>query len=972
MITPRATRLVRVADLQAFREAVATLACEGPPLAARDRLVIVPTHAAAEHAVRTIEAGAAATGRTAAVLPDFATPREIVSRFGERLTGQPPLLAEAEREVLLGVACRVARDQGVEPPFRLRPGLIAEILRFYDDLRRRQNDTDAFERRALGVLEPGAVTDRGAERLVRQTRFLVAAFREFERRIREVGDDEHGLRARVCGTPARRPYQHAVLTVADESVDPSGLCAADWDLLARVPGLSRLDVVVTDPALAGAFHERVHHLLPGIEEVRYESEESSGTPILVIPPGDALVHEARDREEEVAWCARQVKRGVRDGALSSSDQAAIVVRHRLPYVYVTREVLRSAGLQCQTFDALPLAGEPYAAALDLVLSLVSANFARGPAVALLRAPQFAFASAAEVSALDRALAEAGYLGEVEALDRLLASWRAVTPRSGRVERVLRAGDQLHQVARELAVMRSPAPVAEHLDVLLAFLARHERQPSARDPRQGRQLRARGALLSTLRSLRDAHDRFDDAPVDVDAVASLVRRWIEGQTFAPRTGTGGVHLVDADSARFGRFEYVHVAGVVDGEWPERPRRSIFYSSSVLRELGWPPEADRLSGARAAFADLLRLPTRRLSVSVFMLESDALVSASPLIDEVEHAGFDALESPVDRRRIFEYEALSLDPVDLGHLKPVAEEWAARRLRRREATGRSPGQTEPHQMPAFSLSALERYQDCPFQFFAAHVLRLEESPEDESALSPRARGRFVHEVFQHFFEAWDARGVGPVTPERVEEARALLAEVAEPLLARLPPADAALERARLFGSAIVTGSADIVLGAEVAREADVEGRWLEYRLEGEFALGATDGRRIGLKGVADRVDLLTGNRLRVIDYKSGSAPHPRRALQAPIYALCAQERLEARDGAAWTIDEAGYLVFSGKRSSVPVVKPGDRAADQALSEARARLFEAVDGVARGEFPPRPHDTRICSWCAYASVCRKDYVDG
>jgi hypothetical protein len=38
-------------------------------------------------------------------------------------------------------------------------------------------------------------------------------------------------------------------------------------------------------------------------------------------------------------------------------------------------------------------------------------------------------------------------------------------------------------------------------------------------------------------------------------------------------------------------------------------------------------DRLEGVRAAFADLLRLPASRLSVSVFALEADALVSPSP---------------------------------------------------------------------------------------------------------------------------------------------------------------------------------------------------------------------------------------------------------------------------------------------------------------------------------------------------------
>ena len=46
VITPRTTRLIRVADLGAFRTALASLACQGPPLAARDRLILVPSQAA--------------------------------------------------------------------------------------------------------------------------------------------------------------------------------------------------------------------------------------------------------------------------------------------------------------------------------------------------------------------------------------------------------------------------------------------------------------------------------------------------------------------------------------------------------------------------------------------------------------------------------------------------------------------------------------------------------------------------------------------------------------------------------------------------------------------------------------------------------------------------------------------------------------------------------------------------------------
>jgi ATP-dependent helicase/DNAse subunit B len=125
-----------------------------------------------------------------------------------------------------------------------------------------------------------------------------------------------------------------------------------------------------------------------------------------------------------------------------------------------------------------------------------------------------------------------------------------------------------------------------------------------------------------------------------------------------------------------------------------------------------------------------------------------------------------------------------------------------------------------------------------------------------------------------------------------------------------------------------------------------------------------------VTDRIDLLGGRRLRVIDYKTGSAPNPRRVLQVPIYALCARERLSDRDGVPWEIEDAAYIAFTGKRSFVPIVTPGRTDRDDVLESARSRLFEVVDGIGRGEFPVRPYDLMICRYCAFSSVCRKDYV--
>ncbi|OFW13347.1 MAG: hypothetical protein A3F70_00300 [Acidobacteria bacterium RIFCSPLOWO2_12_FULL_67_14] len=960
-VTARTTRLVRAPDLAAFRHEAVALACEGTAADVGDRLVVVPTRAAAAYLTRAIERRLLGEDQ-ALLLPAFVTRAELHRRLAERLPGELRQLGNPEREVLMAVACRRAIRDGAVPPFQLRPGLVGEIVDFFDTLHRNLKPVDAFERLALGALEPGAGDDRGAERLIHQTRFLAAAFRHFERLCEETGaPDEHRLRAMLIREPSPRPWRHVVLAVGDRAGDEYGLFAADWDLLARLPGLERIDVLATDATIAGAFHERIHHVLPGIEETRADSAAPSPSPRLLVPPGGASVHPARDREDEVAGFARWV----RHERLPLED-TALVVRRPLPYAYITREVLRSAGVPLQMWDTLPLAAEPFAAAIDLVFACVVRNCARGPAVELLRSPHFnSGLPPRSIARLERALSEAGYAGGLDALEVLLRTWEQVAPERSDV--LLEGARVLRTVAAELAPLREPAPCHLHLDRVLAFIQARECLPAAGDPLRPRLLRGRAAILSVLTGLRDAHARFDEEAVDFETVAALVKRSIEARTFAPRTGEGGVHLIDAGSARFGDFAHVQLAGLVDGEWPENPRRNIFYPPFLLRDLGWPPESERLDAARAAFTDLLRLPSEQLVMSTFSLEGDAPVSVSTLVDLAAASGLDSRECTIPQDRIFEQEAVALDPVDMRPLGAAARAAVCRRIEAAARPGRRAGATSGHRASAYSVSSLERYQDCPFKFFAANVLRIPE-PSDDRARAPRLRGQFLHQLFQRFFEVWEARGGGTVTVGRIDEARALFEEVAAPVLAELPEAETALERAALFGSAVSPGTVDLVLGLEASGPEAVLERRLEYPLKGEFSLGSDDGRRVALRGVADRIDLLAGRRLRVIDYKSGVAPNPKRALQVPIYALCALEDLGEGDG-NWTVHEAMYVAFSGRRSLVPVVDAGADP-DPPLAAARDRLHAVLDGVERGEFPPRPHDIRICSYCAYPSVCRKDYV--
>src|SRR5205085_4189191 len=100
-----------------------------------------------------------------------------------------------------------------------------------------------------------------------------------------------------------------------------------------------------------------------------------------------------------------------------------------------------------------------------------------------------------------------------------------------------------------------------------------------------------ASLAIVEGLGAAYRAEEDRNVTIDDVAADIRRWIEEGTFAVESGTSGIRLVDARAARYGDFDRLFIVGLIEGEWPERPRRNIFYPPSQLAALGWPSERDR---------------------------------------------------------------------------------------------------------------------------------------------------------------------------------------------------------------------------------------------------------------------------------------------------------------------------------------------------------------------------------------------
>jgi CRISPR/Cas system-associated exonuclease Cas4 (RecB family) len=276
-------------------------------------------------------------------------------------------------------------------------------------------------------------------------------------------------------------------------------------------------------------------------------------------------------------------------------------------------------------------------------------------------------------------------------------------------------------------------------------------------------------------------------------------------------------------------------------------------------------------------------------------------------------------------------------------------------------------------YSLSALQRFSTCPYQFLLSTIYRLEpwDEPEPLVRMDPLTRGSLFHTAQTEFYREMQAAGALPVTPDGVQRAAqtidAVLDRVAAEYEERLAPA---IER--VWRDEIDELRRD--LGIWVRKLAD-DREWQPAYFEFSFGLNdegrdprslrepvTVDGRFV-LRGSVDlieqRADL---DLLRVTDHKTGKNRSNRdlivgggAVLQPVLYSLAVEQGLGRK---VWS-GRLFYATTAGgfAEHEIPI---NDYTRGQAL-----QVLEIVDrAVADGFLVAAPAE-RACTWCDFRPVC-------
>jgi CRISPR/Cas system-associated exonuclease Cas4 (RecB family) len=537
----------------------------------------------------------------------------------------------------------------------------------------------------------------------------------------------------------------------------------------------------------------------------------------------------------------------------------------------------------------------------------------------------------------------------------------------------------------------------------------------------------------LRVLADLRPMSAIGPIGLDeARRVLTDRLLTVESEPPPRRFGRVFVGTPHQARGRSFRVVFVPGLAERMFPQKPREDPLLLDG-LRSVAAPSlriQLNRLEGERLLLQLAAGAASERLYVSyprIELTESRARVPSFYAMDVMRAAtgripDYEWLEQraretgnatlawpapvrPDDAIDDLEHDLASLRQLlnerDRGRVRghahyllklneclrrSVIDRWARGEPRWTVNDGLVRVSNDTRAMLAsqrltvrpYSLSALQRFSACPYQFLLAAVYRLQplEQPEPLQRLDPLTRGSLFHTIQAQFFRTLDSRGALPITAANVAESRRVLDEVIDSIT------EAAYDE--------LVPAVDRVWIDEVASiRRDLQG-WLHYVARDgdewrprhfEFGFGSVPGERdpasvreevtieggFRLRGAVDLIEEHTTlHTLRVTDHKTGRRPDRIEkvivgggaVLQPVLYGIAVEAALRQ------TVSQGRlfYCTAAGSYFEHPIPL------NERTRAAGIEVLQVIDRAVEGGFLAASPTEDACTRCDFRAVCGPD----
>ncbi|MBI3479210.1 MAG: PD-(D/E)XK nuclease family protein [Nitrosomonadales bacterium] len=638
-------------------------------------------------------------------------------------------------------------------------------------------------------------------------------------------------------------------------------------------------------------------------------EMQSPNPFL--PPsarGGLHIFAATSLEQEARAAAMQVRlwlaEGKRDIAIVAQDRVAA---RRMRALLERAEVLVSDETGW-TFATLSVS-----TALDRWLTALQSDFYHHDLLDLLKSP-YIFAEMAPgerkamVYRLEQLLRKQGVVAGLEKFSALVEHEGVLRQPMARLRQ---AAGMLEQSKRHT--------LSEWLEALRASLCVLGIDIGLEQDDAGRQLMH--ALETWQQELAGDHGQYR---------YTEWRRWLaqqlDTQTYRDSSIDSPVRFTHLAATRWRAFDAVMLLGCDADHLPSVADGGRWFNDAVRSSLNLPTRGMHAARQRD---DLLALLT---------LNDCVLVTW-----QKEQNGEARLLSPFLQMLCDEHEQAHGDDLSERGLHAYLAAEEARAVSLSQSAQPAPTVAEEIVPASVSISAYNSLVACPYQFYARHILRLNELDEVQEGIEKRDYGERVHGILQRFHERYPQVSGHPAV-EMDAALRQISKEVFSDLLAQDFSARAWL--ARWFKS----------VPAYLQWQKDNEAQGWRYT-EAESAFDwQLEGVR--LRGRIDRLDV-NGEEKRVLDYKTQSDQVLRNKLTEPgedVQLACYAYAHEAADAAFVSIE-------NGK---VKLVAPRDDVALLAQLNAE-RLEQAMAAIRGGAKLPANGIDAVCAYCEMRGVCRK-----
>ncbi|MBI5752468.1 MAG: PD-(D/E)XK nuclease family protein [Hydrogenophilales bacterium] len=475
--------------------------------------------------------------------------------------------------------------------------------------------------------------------------------------------------------------------------------------------------------------------------------------------------------------------------------------------------------------------------------------------------------------------------------------------------------------------RRAQPLRDWLKLLTSTLSQLGMlEPLARDLAGGQML---DMLARSMRELETSSETFRFAEW---------RHWLnqcfERATFLDTGIESSIVFTHLPATRLRAFDAALLLGCDARHLPSPPAATVFFNQSVRASLNLPTWRDAWLVEQGDVAGLLARSGAVLATwQAFQQGEPNLLSPwFELLDTCHTQAYGVNLRDTQLRSLLE-----LPPIpapDLAQAQPAP---------RLDTTA------IPQEISASAYGSL---MICPYQYFARHVLKLNELDEVQLTLEKRDFGSIVHHILHRFHHDHPALGDEPDA-----HWEAVLRDISRHVFAPMLRINY-LSRAWL-------AQWEKLIPAYLAwqREHEAQGwQWHSGEAVERLALTLTTGAPLTLKGTLDRLDE-GGNGRTVIDYKMKAKGDLRKQLklpgedvQLPVYALLAGGRATA----------AAYLSFH--QDTVETVQPeGD--IQELAADVAQRLQAVFEALHAGAGLPAQGTEAACALCEMEGVCRRSY---